>query len=104
MRGRWETITAHFGDHPFKSFTSPTLIHTRMDCHPPHPTHMPTRVVVAHEGLSTDSLTSCPAILRDEILPSVLRPPAHKPDFIWLHEPRLGGRRYSSIKKIQIGE
>jgi hypothetical protein len=70
---------------------------------------MPTRLVDVEEGLSTDSLTSCHAILPDEILPSVLRPPADKPDFIRLLEPRFAGhtngrRRYSSIKKIQIGE
>jgi hypothetical protein len=70
---------------------------------------MPTRLVVADEGLSTDSLTSCHAIVPDEILPSVLRPPAHKPDFIRLLKPKFVGhtsdrRRHSSIKEIQIGE
>jgi hypothetical protein len=43
------------------------------------------------------------------LLPSSLRPPAHKHDFIRLLEHRFvghinGRRRYSSIKKIQIGE
>jgi hypothetical protein len=47
-------------------------------------------------------------ILHALILPSALRPPAHKPDFIRLLEPRLvghtnDGRRYSSMKKIQVG-
>jgi hypothetical protein len=70
---------------------------------------MPTRLVAADEGLSPDSLTSCPAILHTEILPPALRPPAHKPDFIRFLEPRYvghtnGRRRYSSIKKIQIGK
>ena len=107
--GRWETITADFGNKPIKSFTRTSPTYTPLDCHPPHPTHMPTRLVDADEGLSPDSLTSCPAILPPEILPPALRPPAHKPDFIRLLEPRFvghnnGRRRYSSIRKIQIGE
>jgi hypothetical protein len=62
-----------------------------------------------NEGLSPDSLTSCHAILHDEILPPALRPPAHKPNFIRLLEPRLvghtnGRRRDSLMKKTQIGE
>jgi hypothetical protein len=70
---------------------------------------MPTRLVVANEGLSPDSLTSCLAIVLTEILPPALRPPAHNPDVIRLLEPRYvghtnGRRRYSSIKQIQIGE
>jgi hypothetical protein len=70
---------------------------------------MPTRLVVANEGLSPESLTSCPVILPENKLPSILRPLAHKPDFIRLLEPRFvghsnGRRRYSSIQKIQIGE
>jgi hypothetical protein len=111
--GRWETITADFGNIPIKSFTSLTLIHTPLGCHPPHPTHMPTRLV-AHihllfYRLSTDSITSRRAILPDEIPPSVFRPPAHTPDFNRFLEPIFvghtnGRRRYSSIKNIQIGE
>jgi hypothetical protein len=107
--GRWETITADFGNKPTKSFTSPTLIHTPLDCHPTHSTHTPTRLVVADEGLSHETHTSCPAVFHEETRPSVLRPPAHKPDFIRLLEPGFVShtnerRRYSSIKKIQIGE
>jgi hypothetical protein len=107
--GRRETITADFGNKSIESLTSPTLIHTPLDFHPPLPTHMPTCLIGVDEGVSTDSLTSCPAILPDEILPSVLRPPAYKPDLIRLLEPRFvghtnGRRRYFSTKKIQIGE
>jgi hypothetical protein len=70
---------------------------------------MPTGLVVVDEGLSPDSLTSCPAILPAEILPPALRPLAHKPDRIRLLEPRFvghtnGRRRYSSIENIQIAE
>jgi hypothetical protein len=58
------------------------------------------------EGLSPDSLTSCHTILPDDILPSVLKPPARKPDFIELLEPRFvghtNGRRRYSIKNIQV--
>jgi hypothetical protein len=67
--GRWKTITANFGNKPIKSFTSTTPIHNPLDCHPPHPTHMPTRLVVAAEGLSPGSLTVCPAILPEDIPP-----------------------------------
>jgi hypothetical protein len=61
------------------------------------------------EGLSPDSLTSCHTILPDDILPSVLRPPGRKPDFIQLLGPRFvghtnGRRRYSLIKNIQVGK
>jgi hypothetical protein len=70
---------------------------------------MPTRLDATDEGLWPDSLTSCHAILHVEIFPSTLRLSAHKPDFSRLLEPRFvvhtnGRRRYSSIKKIQIGE
>jgi hypothetical protein len=104
--GRWETITADFGNKPInKSLTSTTLIHNPFDCHPPH---MPTRLVVVDQGMSPDSLTSYHAILPEDILPSVLRP-QHKSDFIRVLEPEFvgrtnGRRRYSSTKKIQIGE
>jgi hypothetical protein len=70
---------------------------------------MPTRQVVADEGLSPDSLTSYHVILPEYIMPSELRPPAHKLDFIRILETRFvghsnGRKRYSSIKKIQIRE
>jgi hypothetical protein len=70
---------------------------------------MPTRLVDANEGLSSYSLTSCLAILPDEILRSILKTPANKPDIIMLLEPRFvchtnGRRRYSSIRKIHVGE
>jgi hypothetical protein len=66
-------------------------------------------MVVVDEGLSPDSLTSCHAILPAEILPPALRFPAYKLEFIRLLEPSFvghtnGHRRYSSNKKIQIGE
>jgi hypothetical protein len=80
--GRWETITADFGNKPIKSFGSPAPTHTPLDCHPPHPIHIPTSLVVADEGLSPDSLTSCPAILPADILSPALRPSAHKHDSI----------------------
>jgi hypothetical protein len=65
--------------------------------------------VAANEGASLDSLTSYPTIPPDETLFPELEPPAHKPDFIWLLEPRFaehtnGRRRYSSIKRIQKRE
>jgi hypothetical protein len=37
--GRWETITADFGNKPIKSFTSTTPIHNPLDCHPLTHTH-----------------------------------------------------------------
>jgi hypothetical protein len=106
--GRWERITADFGNRPTKQSTSTAPIHTPFDCHPPQLIHTHTRLVTIDEGLSPDSLTTCNAILPDEIFPS-LRPPAHKPDFIRLLEPRFvghtnGRRSYSSIENIQIGE
>jgi hypothetical protein len=67
---------------------------------------MPTRLVVADEGISPESLTSCPGVvLFDELLPPSLRPSAHKSDFIRLLEPLFIGhsnnkRRYTSIRKI----
>jgi hypothetical protein len=69
---------------------------------------MPTHHVVAHEGISPDFLTTFRAGLPNELLPPSLRPPAHKLDFIRLLEAIFIGysgtkRRYSSIKKIQIG-
>jgi hypothetical protein len=68
---------------------------------------MPTRLVVADEGLSPDSRTSCHAILLEHFLPSSPRFLAHKPDFIRLLEPEFvghtsGRRRYSSTKMIKI--
>jgi hypothetical protein len=51
--------------------------------------------------------TGISRILSRDILPTTVRPSAHKPDYIRLLEPRLvghtnGRRRYSSIRKIQI--
>jgi hypothetical protein len=65
---------------------------------------MPTRLVAADEGLSPDSLTSCLAVLPEDILSSELRLLAHKPDFRRLLELRFvghtnGRRHYSSIKR-----
>jgi hypothetical protein len=70
---------------------------------------MPTRFVAADEGNSLDSLTSCPAVLPKDPLPSLIRPSAHKLNLIRLLEPKFVGhlnprRRYSWIEKIQIGE
>jgi hypothetical protein len=70
---------------------------------------MPTRLVAVEEGLSLDYLTSYPVILVEDLLPSSLRHPAHKPDFIRLLEARFVGqtnvqRRFSSIEKSQVGE
>jgi hypothetical protein len=112
--GRWDTITADFGNKPIKPFTPPSpLDHqdtTRLPiCPPPPPTHMPIRMVDANEGNSFVSLTPCPAVLPEDLLPSSLRPPARKPNFIRILEPRFIGHtnarcRFSSIEKIQIGE
>jgi hypothetical protein len=60
----------------------------------------PTYLVTAGKGISPDSLTSCPGVLYDELLPPSLRSPAYKPDFIRLLEPRFIGqwnteRRYT---------
>jgi hypothetical protein len=98
-----------FGNIPIKSYTSTSPILTTLDCQPSHPTYISTHLVALDKGLSPDSLTSCPTVLPEDILPSALRPPAHKPDFIRLVEPRFvghtnGRHRYPSIKKIQIGE
>jgi hypothetical protein len=65
--------------------------------------------VDADERLDHFSLTPCPAALPENILPTQVRPPAHKPDIIILLEPRLvshtsSRRRYSVIRKIQRGE
>jgi hypothetical protein len=103
--GRWETITIDFGNKPIKSFASHTIIHTPLDYHPPPCTNMPARFVVVDEGNFPDSLTSSPAVLPDDKLPSLLKPSAHKPDFIRLLEATFVGhsnakRRYSSTKKI----
>jgi hypothetical protein len=62
--GRLETITADFGNKSITSFTSTSPIRNALECHPPHPTHMFTRVVVADEGLSPDSLIPRLAINR----------------------------------------
>jgi hypothetical protein len=107
--GRWGTITADFGNKPIKSFTSTKPIYNPLDCHPSHFTHMPIRLATVDEGLSPGSLNSCPAILPEDLLPSTLRPPAHRPYFIRLLEPRFvghanGRRRYCSIKYIKRGE
>jgi hypothetical protein len=70
---------------------------------------MTTRRVDADEGLDYSSLTCCPAALPEDILPTELRPPTHKPEFIRILEPRLVGhtssrRKYSSCHIIHIGE
>jgi hypothetical protein len=55
--GRWETITVDFTNKSIKSLAPPCLIQHLLDCHPPHLADMPTRLIVADEGNSTDSLT-----------------------------------------------
>jgi hypothetical protein len=70
---------------------------------------MPTRIVAADKGIYPDSLTSCPAVLPNELLHPLSRAPAHKHDFNRLLEPRFIGhsknkRRYSLITTIQIEE
>jgi hypothetical protein len=52
---------------------------------------------------------TCSVVLVEDLLPSSLRPFAHKPGFVCLLEPILNGnsnslRRYSSIKHIRIVE
>jgi hypothetical protein len=46
--GRWDIVTADFGNKPIKSFASPITINTPLDCHPPACHNMPTRLVVAY--------------------------------------------------------
>jgi hypothetical protein len=62
--------------------------------------HLTTRKVNEDEGLDPTSLTRCPALLHDDILPAQLRPLAHKSDFIRLMEPRLIG--HTSSRRIEI--
>jgi hypothetical protein len=69
---------------------------------------MTSRKVDVGEGLDPSSLTCFPAVLREDILLTQLRPFTHKPYFIRLLQPPLLGhssprRPYSSISKIQIG-
>jgi hypothetical protein len=102
-----ETIRVDIGNKLIIPVASPTTIHATLD-YPPSCIDMTTRLVVADEGISPDSLTSCPVVFPDELMPPSLRLPAHKPDFIRLLVPRFvkhsnTKRRLSSIRKIQIG-
>jgi hypothetical protein len=56
---------------------------------------MPTRKMDADEGLGLSFLIRCAAALHGDILPIQLRPPAHKPNFIRLLEPRLVGHTFT---------
>jgi hypothetical protein len=106
--GRWESITGDFGNEPIITFTAATFIDPLPQLDAPSVLRSPmtTRKRESDEGLDLSSITHYPAVLPGEILPTQVKPKAHKPDSIRLFEPRLADhtsprRRYASPRKIR---